>query len=1244
MHASGACREARHGRARVLRHHGATPIEAEDHRALRGRGGARHAAAEGDGDAADGASPRHALLGGAEVARLGSDAGRIEAGQLRKGRLDLPDRHPAHPLTDVDQSLPCRRIVQQVGPAAEELFAQLIHAKAAVVQRRRPLNALLQLQLVPAEDRGNHLDAAGPRQRRAELRGEGGVVVGAQDGAELPAAVLAGGAAQELRPLPRRRGHECGDQQQPALLVHVGVVDAVVCASAAPRVRDRHPPGLGGAFAVAQRERRAVQVVLPLHWIRLAERPRQRPHDVLGGGAQSAQSGSVAQVGEHFLDVAAVSSDHQHWDPLPCGQGDLRDPAQLLLRRGLDVDGLPQRAHPHREGLVEGAAAAGRQERRDLKERSPVRPLDEIPLRPAADGACDADDPVVLLEDARPGHDEEALLELDMFAHAVLEVAALQRQGPDVGVRAAGLESAVPLGLLREDEIPVRLQRLALLPLARHFRDHPLRRGMGVGLDRLDRGMVSPGHGLRHSRRHPAQLGIGVHERLVGLLVDDQSIDLVHNQHLFGVAAEVAPPSGDPGVVGLHMLGLAVAYVGVRIDSGHDASLLVLVGGQALFRRAQDSGDVALLARLVRCVDLEDVEEALEIPEVALEQGLVVDDDVGLLAKGHDDVDGECGNDHGLPFAGADLREQRMRRLLRGVHLQEALEGQQADHLGVVRESEHVELLLHRQSPVVEDVPEVPQRVVRPSQRGGPNLLEDGLDVVQVVVLRDADQLGAGDVALRRIGEAVRRGGVQRVRLLLEFLVGEHDALTLGVLEEKQHCFQVLQERPEFLGVRLLALHEGQRPVEEQFAGVAAAVHQPQADVEVREVEGPQVRASDDALDNQPLDRVGMEHRALLPREQDLAHTLRCLRAAPAQVHFRQLRVFEGAEELVATPGQLRVRCGQVLDLPQNFLERHLDTLPRLQPLSGQVHDRLDDRTAIAVHPDGLVPLGELPVERAHVTALHGELQRRQVVEDALDLLRLLLVGGQLQRGRPELADQVKVSLVLHLNGQAPLVLGFGLELCLARGELRLVLLEPSLELPVLLADLALEVAGELSLQLGLLGRELRRLLRDQPLVLLVLLLDKALQVMRHLGLALRQKLFLFCHPNLPTLLELLRLLGELPLPRLQLFLLRLHEALVLLQELLRELCLLLLCLPAGLGLQLQRAALGCHRLILVGFPSGLPFQLHGAALQRDGLDGLDDVCADHRSALHLFDALVRAPVHAFIRKARAHYPGAGRR
>mmetsp|Transcript_39272 Transcript_39272/g.92036 ORF Transcript_39272/g.92036 Transcript_39272/m.92036 type:complete len:242 (-) Transcript_39272:1981-2706(-) len=212
----------------------------------------------------------------------------VDGGKPGKGLINLADAHPPQSLTHIHQSLTGLPVLQQLAALAEDLFAKLVHAHATIVQGCGAFDALRRLTIAPAQDHLHRIEPTTTRRHGLlELRRLGCIVFGAEHCAVLPASVLPGCSAQELNPLALRCGDNGRNQQQTSSAVHVRVVHAVVGSSATAPVCDRHTPGLVSTTATTERHRGSIQILLPLLWLRLVERARQRAHGILAGPTEA---------------------------------------------------------------------------------------------------------------------------------------------------------------------------------------------------------------------------------------------------------------------------------------------------------------------------------------------------------------------------------------------------------------------------------------------------------------------------------------------------------------------------------------------------------------------------------------------------------------------------------------------------------------------------------------------------------------------------------------------------------------------------------------------------------------------------------------------------------------------------------------------------------------------------------------------------------------------------------------------
>mmetsp|Transcript_26768 Transcript_26768/g.80684 ORF Transcript_26768/g.80684 Transcript_26768/m.80684 type:complete len:369 (+) Transcript_26768:1247-2353(+) len=365
-----------------------------------------------------------------------------------------------------------------------------------------------------------------------------------------------------------------------------------------------------------------------------------------------------------------------------------------------------------------------------------------------------------------------------------------------------------------------------------------------------------------------------------------------------------------------------------------------------------------------------------------------------LFSERDDDVNRQCGDDHGLALARADLRDQRP-DLLRGRHggalqrrarggagvLEKPPERQQADHLCVVREHQQVESALHGHCPLVEDLPEDAQAIALPRARRLPQLLEHAADVraaEKIAVCRELDQLSAGRIVLLDCPQILRDVRVQPLRLRAELHVRLPQILALRVLEEEQHRFHMRQQGPQILWRSLFILDEGQDPRKEHGAVAFPAVDEPQANVKVREVEKPELWPRDHLPDDLLVHRIGMRHGAGLPRQQHIARLFHGLRVAPAQVHLGKLGLLQGSEQALALLRHRTETARHSLDLSQDVLPHVVDAPPRDQPFLGELEHSLDHALALpeTVRQHIRSPLPQLLFEEGEVAELHRGLQR----------------------------------------------------------------------------------------------------------------------------------------------------------------------------------------------------------------------------------------------------------------------------
>mmetsp|Transcript_161147 Transcript_161147/g.517251 ORF Transcript_161147/g.517251 Transcript_161147/m.517251 type:complete len:285 (+) Transcript_161147:1583-2437(+) len=276
-----------------------------------------------------------------------------------------------------------------------------------------------------------------------------------------------------------------------------------------------------------------------------------------------------------LLAKGTIFADDEHRHAVAGLEDDVRNALHLILHRSLDVDLLLGRAEGRGAGLVEDRLATARlQERRHLEEGCAVSFLQELLLGIAPDGTAESDDRKIFSEDTRPRHDEQPLLEENLAREAILEIAALKRQGPGPGVRASAFQRAILADVLAEDDLLAEHELRRFVPLRGHDAHHAIRGRVlrrAHDLDGMGRELLL--QGFCHVRGQAAELLVRVDEGLVRLLVDDQGVHLVQDEDPVSVAVEVALLAArDARVEGLHMLRLAIADVGLGVDTRRQAA------------------------------------------------------------------------------------------------------------------------------------------------------------------------------------------------------------------------------------------------------------------------------------------------------------------------------------------------------------------------------------------------------------------------------------------------------------------------------------------------------------------------------------------------------------------------------------------------------------------------------------------------------------------------------------------------
>mmetsp|Transcript_99771 Transcript_99771/g.282575 ORF Transcript_99771/g.282575 Transcript_99771/m.282575 type:complete len:388 (+) Transcript_99771:2687-3850(+) len=334
-------------------------------------------------------------------------------------------------------------------------------------------------------------------------------------------------------------------------------------------------------------------------------------------------------------------------------------------------------------------------------------------------------------------------------------------------------------------------------------------------------------------------------------------------------------------------------------------------------------------------------------------------------------------------------------------------------------QDQQVKLAAHDNRPVKKYLAEDTQAVL-PGGRRPADLLEHRGDLAvaqEALALGEPHELAAGRVLALRPGQVAGHVAVQSRRLSAELLVCKVQVLAFDVLQKEEHCLHVGQQRPQVPGRRGLVVHDDARPGKEDFAPELRAVHQPQADLQVGEVEGPELRPCDHLPDNRPVHAVGVTHGPLLPGRQHLQNALARLRVAAADVHLCQLRLLERTEEPLAVFHEGRQAGGQVLDLLQDVLERALHPAPGDHALPPELHYGLHDAPALAEALGQLaLPLLQLLLQELEIAQLHGDLQGRQVADRVPDRVCDLALGLQLGLRLPARLSEAPVHGLLLLQ------------------------------------------------------------------------------------------------------------------------------------------------------------------------------------------------------------------------------------
>mmetsp|Transcript_2998 Transcript_2998/g.8658 ORF Transcript_2998/g.8658 Transcript_2998/m.8658 type:complete len:341 (-) Transcript_2998:3173-4195(-) len=190
IHALHADLEARLRRSSVSRHHGDTPVQAEDHhlRHCRHWSTARLNNCSG-----------RWLLCWSEVLRLCRNAGWVKVLDSTERVVHVTHTHPPHALADVHHALARVGVLQQLLGPAEQVLAQLVDSHAHVVEGSRSLDFLSDLLVGPLQHSIDNFHASSG-ERLPKLLPKLHIVEATEHWTELTTSILPRSSPQPLSP------------------------------------------------------------------------------------------------------------------------------------------------------------------------------------------------------------------------------------------------------------------------------------------------------------------------------------------------------------------------------------------------------------------------------------------------------------------------------------------------------------------------------------------------------------------------------------------------------------------------------------------------------------------------------------------------------------------------------------------------------------------------------------------------------------------------------------------------------------------------------------------------------------------------------------------------------------------------------------------------------------------------------------------------------------------------------------
>mmetsp|Transcript_91440 Transcript_91440/g.209550 ORF Transcript_91440/g.209550 Transcript_91440/m.209550 type:complete len:482 (+) Transcript_91440:1241-2686(+) len=472
------------------------------------------------------------------------------------------------------------------------------------------------------------------------------------------------------------------DEHQPPVLVGHRVRDTVVGTSSSPWVSHGNTPFLVRSLTDALRGFK--QILLKDLGLGLIHLPGQVPHHV--PGVQAPGFGHSVEVLRQPGGLGSVAGDDEHWGALSPLEGFVAGRKPLAVFVVLNEN-------PAAVRCVERRILTRGQEPRHLEEFGLVNGGQKATFRVVPDRPRQPNDALVFLEGVGSIHNEQPLIVDDPVCVPVHVVLQLQSQGPGPFADPPLDDADVPLPRRVHCVVLVQDPLLRFLlcsgKTARHLHLR-LRCCHGLQLGPL----LAPEQGIPESGGKPGKVVIFIHEWDTGSLVNHQGVDLIQDQdptleRLVKIGASLL---GQVGVEGLHVLSLDIHDIPLRVHPRTDVFVLGISVGLLA------GGDAELGLDGLPVLGFELGKQVPVGQKISFHEVLVVHHDVHLLAQLGATVQGQAGDDCGLPLSCPHLGNQSS-TVWDLVSDNEFQAHEHADHLGMVRQHQQIKGLLHQLRP-----------------------------------------------------------------------------------------------------------------------------------------------------------------------------------------------------------------------------------------------------------------------------------------------------------------------------------------------------------------------------------------------------------------------------------------------------------------------------------------------------------------------------------------------------------------